>query len=206
MAAATPKENPSGEPSADAGADQQLELRLTLLEVRQALEALDGADWKRVRTLAKWRARRLVDISGDDLCHKAVVALMTSRRWPANVHPLKVLSSVMRSIASNARASAAASPVRDDMDVAEIERIQRAVQSELGLSVRVPTPEDELAAKQHLQEIFDAVADDEEMGLLLMMWTDNVRGKDAQSELDWDDKTFDRVRNRLTRKLKSLKY
>jgi hypothetical protein len=205
MATATPEDNEPDELST-GGADEQVELRLTVLQVREALDALSGADWERAKILARFRARGLVDTKPEDLLHETVVALMTSRTWPANVPPLRVLSTAMRSVASNARAHEAASPIRNDLDLEDLERMNAAAKRELGLDGRVPSPEDELSAKQHLEKIYEAVSQDEEVELLLILWTDGVRGKAAQKELGWDDKTFDRVRNRLTRVLKNLQY
>lgn len=206
MPAATPQENDPEESGLDSSVEGLLgEVdgdRLSLADIRAALDTLSAADWERARILAKLRAMGLVDISGNDLLNMAVVALMTSRRWPADVQPLTVLSNVMRSIASNARQRAAGSPVDRGVQLDDLEQLGSGSSA---ASVR-NTPEVVLSAKQRLQQVYDAVAQDDEMSLLLMLWADQTRGQHAQRELGWDDKQYDRVRNRLTRKLKDLNF
>ncbi len=52
--------------------------------------------------------------------------------------------------------------------------------------------------------VYAAVAGDEDLELLVMVWADGQRGEEAAKELDWDKKKYEAARKRLTRRLDAL--
>src|SRR4051812_26812092 len=91
--------------------DQEEDLpRLSRVEINAALDSMTAADWERVNRLAVRRCAGIAHLSPKDLRNQAVLELLDGRRFPPDVHPVIVLGNVMRSIASNDRKHAKASP------------------------------------------------------------------------------------------------
>ncbi len=70
-------------------------------------------------------------------------------------------------------------------------------QNVAGVSVTVDTAES-------ISAVYAAVAGDEEMEMLVMVWADGLRGDAAAKELEWDKNKYEATRKRLTRRLNAL--
>lgn len=55
-----------------------------------------------------------------------------------------------------------------------------------------------------LERLARAVEDDEDAHLLLLAWAEGFRGREAATELGWDDKRHDAARKRLNRKIDAM--
>jgi hypothetical protein len=66
------------------------------------------------------------------------------------------------------------------------------------------TPEDIIDMRLCLEAIEKAVEDDENLGLLVILWAEGTRGEAAAKELGWDMRTYEATRKRLTRRLGTL--
>ncbi len=144
-------------------------------------------------------------MTADDLLQEAMTKLLEGERgWPAHVSHLKVLDSVMHSIASNERKRIKNGPIDQAIEVDPLVIEGEPINPSSVPSVTRLTAEDLASGKEQLALVFDAVADDEEVGLLTMLWAEGVRGEEARNELGWDAKKYDAVRNRLTRRLEKL--
>ncbi|WP_304351338.1 hypothetical protein [Comamonas testosteroni] len=178
---------------------------LSQAEVGKILSAFSAADWRRALLIAHHRAGGIACMTGEDLMQSAMTKLLSGeRKWPASTHPMAVLDKVMHSIASNERKRRKNSPIDDMVQVDPVESDEGgdtviAVRSSTQL-----TAEDELAAKQQLTAIYASVAGDEELEMLVMAWSEGIRGEDACRELEWDSKKYDAARKRLTRRLEKL--
>lgn len=182
--------------------------RLSHEDVDKEIRALLGApaDFARLRSIASALAAGVTGLAGDDLLHEAVVRFYEGRRsWPRGVHPLVVFKSAMHSLASDRRKRAKLSPVDESVALAtaggdgESADVRPHVHG-----VSALTPDDDLAGKEQLAAVYAAVAGDEDLELLVMVWADGLRGEEAAKELDWDKKKYEAARKRLTRRLDAL--
>lgn len=172
-------------------------------QVKAVLEAFSPADWRRARHIATAVGAGLTGWTPDDLLQEAMSALLAgSRVWPAGLHPLVVLKTAMRSIASNARRRDKASPVDETVLLDPFETSDEATPAVQGTAL--VTPEDETSGKQQIAAVYAAVAGDEDLELLVMAWADRLRGEDAMAELGWDEKRYDAARKRLMRRLEAV--
>jgi DNA-directed RNA polymerase specialized sigma24 family protein len=165
--------------------------RLNCQEVQDCLARMSEADLRRAERIADFLARGLAGMNGEDLLQEACVKLLSGeRRFPRDVHPLKVLKSAMHSEASNARKGARASPV--DARV--------PLESQTGAADR-RSPEVELLASEQFRALVATCSGDPEAELVLLAWADGLKGTEAQQATGLADKSFDAARKRATRKL-----
>lgn len=177
---------------------------LTTAEVNAALAAFKPADWVRAETIARAMCGGLTGWTPDDLLQEAMTKFLGGERtWPADVHPLVVLKTAMHSIVSNARKHNDASPVDETVVLDPIAELDCEVTPQAHGRETV-TPEDIASGKQQLVAIYATVAGDEELELLVVAWSEGLRGEEARLELGWDSKKYDAARNRLVRRLKAL--
>lgn len=182
--------------------------RLPAEDVDKEIRALLGspASFAKLRTIAAVLAAGLSGLAGDDLINEAVVRFYEGRRkWPRGVHPLVVFKTAMRSLASDARKRAAEGPLDESVALAtaEVEEESTLFRPRVH-GVSALTPEDDLSGKEQLAAVYAAVAGNEDLELLVMVWADGLRGDDAAKELDWDKKKYEAARKRLTRRLDAL--
>ena len=163
--------------------------RLNFQEVQDALAQMSDADLRRAERIADFLARGLIGHRGEDLLQEAYVKLLSGeRRFPREVHPLKVLKSVMHSEASNARKSARASPIDARVPVPEDSGDRRS-------------PEVALLAMEQFRALLATCAGDPDAERVVLAWADGLKGAEAQQATGLADRTFDAARKRATRKL-----
>lgn len=183
----------------------ETEMRLSPGEIESILKQFTPADWRRAENIATVACAGLVGWTPDDLLQEAMTKLLEgARTCPAGVHPLVMLKTAMRGIASNIRKHDAVSPFDNNVALAHIEGadaddLRPRVQGEA-----VSTPHKVAAAREALAVIEDLVADDEDLALLTVAWSDGLRGAEAAEALDWDKKKYEAARKRLTRRLSAL--
>lgn len=179
------------------------EARLSRAEVEAVLNGLSPADWSRAESIATVFCGGLTGWAPDDLLQEALFSLLSETRiWRPELHPLVVLKTAMRSIASNARKHINASPIDENVAVALPEEEDDKMPVAHGKVTL--TPEDALTGKQQLNAVYAIVEGDEDLELLVMTWADGLRGAGARDALGWDEKKYDAARNRLLRRLKAL--
>jgi hypothetical protein len=177
---------------------------LSRAEVEATLAAFTPADWQRAKVIAAGFCAGITGLACDDLLQEAVTKLLEgARTWPAGVHPLVVLKNVMHSVASNARKHNAASPIDEAVQLDPVETDEDTKTPAVQGKVTV-TPEDKFSGKQQIIDLYAALGGDQDLELLVLVWADRLRGKDAQDELGWDEKKYDAERKRLTRRLQKL--
>ena len=182
--------------------------RLSAEDVDQEIRALlaSPANFARLRSIAFTLCAGVAGQTGDDLLNEAVTRFYEGRRkWPRGVHRLVVFKSAMHSLASDARKRAVLNPVDDAVALATTGAEDEAADARPQVhGVSALTPEDELSGKEQLAAVYAAVAGDEDLELLVMVWADGQRGEEAAKELDWDKKKYEAARKRLTRRLDAL--
>ena len=181
------------------------ELRLSTVDIENILKTFTAADWGRAKSIAAAACAGLVGWTHDDLLQEAITKLLEgSRTCPPGVHPLVMLKTAMRSIASNTRKHHSNSPIDDGVSLGHFDAKD---ETDTRLSVQgeaVSCPEQGAAAREALTVIDDLVQDDEDLALLAIAWSDGLRGKDAANALGWEWKTYEAARKRFTRRLSSL--
>lgn len=166
-------------------------MRLNLPEVQDSLARISEADLRRVERIADFLARGLPGVKGEDLLQEVYVKLLSGeRRFPREVHPVKVLKSAMESEASNTRKSGRASPI--DLRF----RVEDGAD---GADRR--SPEVELIACEQFQALMATCSGDPDAQLVVMAWADGLKGADAHQATGLGAKAFDAARKRATRKL-----
>ena len=178
--------------------------RLTKAEVEALLSAFSPADWQRAQSIASLLCGGVTGWTPNDLLQETLVNFLDgTRTWPPDVHPLVVLKTAMRSIASNARKHNAANPIDQtvalDSLAADDDDKTRVAHGRVDI-----TPEDQLSGKQQLAALYAKLGGDKELEDLATAWAYGLRGHDARAELGWDEKTYDKVRQRLQRRLNEL--
>lgn len=180
------------------------EERLSRAEVEATLKGLGSADWARATSIATAFCGGLTGWTPDDLLQDALCSLLDETRiWRPGLHPLVVLKTAMRSIASNARKHNDVSPVDENVVVDPFEADEDDKTPVAHGKVTI-TPEDELSGKQQMAALYAKLGGDEDLELLALTWADSLRGADARDALGWDEKMYDAARNRLLRRLKAL--
>lgn len=180
-------------------------LGLTRDEIEAILAGFTAADWARAEVIAGALCGGVIGWTAEDLLQEALTKFIEgARTWPSGVQPMVVLKNVMHSIASNERKSNRASPIDAEVEVDPFETVDGAekvatVQSSTGI-----TSEDIASGKQQMAAVYAALAGDDDLQMLAMVWADGLRGEDARVELDWDEKKYDAERKRLTRRLQKL--
>lgn len=182
--------------------------RLSAEDVDKEIRTLLGspASYAKLRTIAATLATGLSGLTGEDLLNEAVVRFYEGRRkWPRGVHPLVVFKSTMRSLASIARKRADEGPIDESVALATVNVKEESIDLRPQVQGVVDlTPEDALSGKEQLVAVYAAVAGDEDLELLVMVWSDGLRGDEAAKELDWDKKKYEAARKRLARRLDAL--
>lgn len=182
------------------------EERLSRTEVEVTLTDLSPADWSRAGSIAMAFCSGLSGWTPDDLLQEALCSLLNGTRiWRPGLHPLVVLKTVMRSIASNARKHNDASPIVKGVTIDPLEA-ERDNKTPVVHGKVTITPEDTLSGKQEMAALYAKLEGDEDLELLAMTWADGLRGADARDVLEWDEKKYDAARNRLLRRLKALDH
>ncbi|MDP9606950.1 UNVERIFIED_ORG: hypothetical protein J2W38_006770 [Variovorax paradoxus] len=180
--------------------------RLSLAEVEAALRALSPADWERALRLARFRVGGLVDWTGESLLSEALAKLLAGERvWRRGVSALQTLKNVLHSLASNDRKKQTGAPIDRfatvdlGVDDAEDEDYVPGV-----VAIDERSPERIAAGRSQLAAIESLVADDEDAQMVLMAWSEGIRGKAAAEDLGFDMKRYDAARKRLERKLETV--
>ncbi|MFM0048357.1 hypothetical protein [Caballeronia grimmiae] len=178
--------------------------RLSAREVEEELQQLTEAEWARAEIFANSITYGLADFDGNDVLHTAIEKLLSGVRvWRRGVSAMTTLNMAMKSIASNEWKKQEKGPINKSAvasttDASPDEDNERPYAA----ASDVETPEDVLIAERFATQVEAAVADDEEAGLVLMLWLDGKRGvDDAHAELGWDKKRYDAARKRLMRRL-----
>lgn len=179
---------------------------LSLAEVDAALRALPPADWERALRLARFRAGGLADWTGESLLSEALAKLLAGERvWRRGVSALQTLKNVLHSLASNDRKKQTGAPINRfaTVDVGaggtEDEDHMPGV-----IAVDDRSPESIVDGRSQLVAIEKLVADDEDAQMVLMAWSEGIRGKAAAEDLGFDMKRYDAARKRLERKLEPI--
>jgi hypothetical protein len=180
------------------------EERLSRAEVEAALAALSPADWGRARTIASTLCGGLTGWTPKDLLQEAMCSLLDETRvWRPGLHPLVVLKTLMRSIASNERRHNEASPIDGNVVVDPFEKDEDE-KTPVAHGTYTITPEDVLSGKQQMIALYAALGGDKDLEDLTEAWANGFRGADAREVLGWDANKYDAARNRLLRRLKAL--
>lgn len=191
------------EPDEPAASGERLSVDQISAEINALAES--PANWRRLETIATLLSRGISELTGDDLLQEALTRFLQGRRrWPTNVHPVVVVKNAMHSIASDARKSAALSPVDEAVAIASgqsSDEMDTRPQVEGKVTV---TPEDVLSGKEQMICVYACVAGDEDLEMLVMAWGDGLRGDEATQTLDWDKKKYEAARKRLERRLNAL--
>ncbi|MFM0628408.1 hypothetical protein [Paraburkholderia xenovorans] len=179
------------------------ESRLSKREVEEELQKLSEADWTRAEIYAGFLSRSLAGCDGNDLLQMAIEKFLNMRRrWPRGLEPLKALFGAMRSISSNELKKETKGPIDTFAVVSTTDESPDEGQTRpYAVATTQETPEDVLIARQLVEQIEAELSDDEEAGLLFMLWIEGTRGAEAVAELGWDPKRFDAARKRLLRRL-----
>jgi hypothetical protein len=189
-----------------AGQNNSPAPRLTRAEIETLLDGLSDSDWRRAETLASSFASGVNGWEPKDLLQETLTRFLElKRRWPAGIPPLVVMENAMPSIASNARKRARRGPIEETIEVDPLE-VEEDLQSQ-GPAVHSRTtftPEGIVSAKEQLEAINASCDGDKELLDLATAWAMDLRGQDACEELGWDEKKYDKVRQRLTRRLNKL--
>lgn len=182
-----------------------LDSRLTQEEIEAKLSSLSGADWERLRSLARLMAAGLPEWNSEDLLQEAITKVLEGDRvWRRDVHLLVAFKVLMRGVASNKRKKERVGPV-DRRVVVDPDEADGD-----GDHVPSATAEDDIdpeaIADSHsqLKYLEQLLADDEEAAMVAMAWAEGFRGKKAAEELGYDAKRYDAARKRLELRLKPL--
>jgi DNA-directed RNA polymerase specialized sigma24 family protein len=178
---------------------------LTRAQIEETLAGFSDADWVRAQAIAGSLCGGLTGWSAEDLLQEAMTKFLEgSRVWPPGVHPMVVLKNVMHSIASNQRKHNRASPIDEKVEVDPYETDDDGEKAATVRSSTGITPEEVVSGKQQMASLYAALAGDDDLQMLVMVWADGLRGEEARKELDWDAKKYDAERKRLTRRLEKL--
>ncbi|EIN00445.1 hypothetical protein WQE_15481 [Paraburkholderia hospita] len=179
------------------------ESRLNAREVEEALQKLSEADWARAESYADFLSRSIAGCDGNDLLQMAMEKFINMRRrWPAGLEPLTALFGAMRSISSNELKKEMNGPIDTPAVVSTTDESPDEEQGRpYAIASTLETPEDVLVGRQLVEQVESELSDDEEAGLLFMLWIEGTRGAEAAAELGWDKKRFDAARKRLLRRL-----
>jgi len=179
---------------------------LSLAEVDAALRALSPADWERALRLARFRAGGLADWTGESLLSEALAKLLAGERvWRRGVSALQTLKNVLHSLASNDRKKQTSAPI-DRFATVDVGAGGTEDEDHMPgvIAVDDRSPESIVDGRSQLVAIEKLVADDEDAQMVLMAWSEGIRGKAAAEDLGFDMKRYDAARKRLERKLEPI--
>ncbi len=194
------------EPSKAAGHESKYD-RLSPDEVNAEVLALTTpANWVRLERISATLCGGIPWLSPKDLLHEALARLCSgTKKWPRGVHPVVVMRKVMHSIASDARKHGERGPFDHGVAVGDGTGGGQSVDERPQVhGVVTVTPQDEVESKEQIAAIDAAVADDEELRLLVMAWGDGLKGTAAADELGWEMNKYEAARKRLLRRLDDL--
>lgn len=179
---------------------------LSRAEVEAELRALSPADWERALRLARFRAGGLADWTGESLLSEALAKLLAGERvWRRGVSALQTLKNVLHSLASNDRKKQTGAPI-DRFATVDVgaggDDSEDQVPGVTAVDDR--SPESVVDGRSQLAAIEKLVADDEDAQMVLMAWSEGIRGKAAAEDLGFDMKRYDAARKRLERKLEPI--
>lgn len=182
------------------------EERLSPQEVDAQLRAFTAVDWAKARSLARLAAAGLVGWTGDDLLTEALTRLQEGRRvWRRGVHQLVTLKTIMRSIADGEFKKQKDGPIDTRVSVSDDGAADEEDESgPVAVAVSLHNPQQAADSRSQLEYVEKLVEDDEDCWLLVQLWAEGRRGKDAAEELGWDAKKHDAVRQRLLRRLQPV--
>jgi hypothetical protein len=181
------------------------EARLSPSEIEIALKKFMPSDWSRAESIAAAACAGLVGWTYEDLLQEAITKLLEgARTCPVGVHPLVMLKTVMRGIASNIRKQHAEGPIDDSVALAQFDGTDETDTRPSVSGEAISNPQQVASAREALAVIEDLIKDDEELALLAVAWAEGLRGDDAAEALDWDKKKYEAARKRLTRRLCTL--
>jgi hypothetical protein len=164
--------------------------RLNFQEVRDALSQMGEVDMRRAERIAGFLGQRLPGMSAGDLLQEVYTQLLSGdRRFPRDVPALVVLKTAMRSEASNVRKAGRASPIDGLYPLETVNAPDRR------------TPEVEHVARDELAALVASCSGDPHVELVVMAWTDGLKGEAAREATGLGDMAFDAARKRATRKL-----
>jgi DNA-directed RNA polymerase specialized sigma24 family protein len=164
--------------------------RLTYQEVRDALSQMSEVDLRRAERIASFLSQRLPGMNADDLLQEVYIQLLSGdRRFPRDVPALVVLKTAMRSEASNVRKAGRASPVDPLYQLESVDAPERR------------SPEVEFLAREELEAVLASCSGDPQVELVVLAWTDGLKGEAAREITGLDEMAFDAARKRATRKL-----
>jgi DNA-directed RNA polymerase specialized sigma24 family protein len=180
----------------------------TVEEIGLAIEKLTKAEWAKLHSFARNRARAMAlrgsDFTEEDLVKEAIVALLEERRhWnPKKVDLVGVLMGAVRSIASNYRASKEngeyALPSSQIFSPAEDEA-EADSPTEIHPDGR-PNPEQTLIVSNFLAEIYSLFEDDPEAMVIMDGWRDRMSGPEIIAALEIDRNAYETIVRRIRRK------
>lgn len=179
---------------------------LSSAEVDVALRSLSPADWERALRLARFRASGLADWTQESLLAEALTKLLAGERvWKRGVSAVQTLKNVLHSLASNDRKKQRGAPIDRfatvDVGAGEEEAEDRAP----GIAaVDERSPERIMDGRSQLAAIEKLVEGDEDAQMVLLAWSEGIRGKAAADDLGFDMKRYDAARKRLQRKLEPI--
>ncbi|SOE92695.1 hypothetical protein SAMN05414139_05452 [Burkholderia sp. D7] len=184
----------------------ETEGRLSPAEVQQELENMTTADWVRVERLASWLFDGVSAVSHEDLLQEACVKLLSGERiWHRGFPGIPAIKSVLVSMASNYRKRERNGPIDTGMLVASADMLDESESLVRHAdAVETITPEIAFSDRQQLARLESRLSDDEEAGLIAIVWAEGRRGKDAAEALGMDENQYEAARKRLVRRLESM--
>ncbi|MBL0726619.1 hypothetical protein [Piscinibacter sp. HJYY11] len=179
---------------------------LSPAEVDAVLRALSPADWERALRLARFRASGLTDWTPESLLAEALAKLLAGERvWKRGVSALQTLKNVLHSLASNDRKKQKGAPI-DRFATVDVGAGEEDGEDRVPgvAAVDDRSPERIMDGRSQLAAIEKLVADDEDAQMVLLAWSEGIRGKAAADDLGFDPKRYDAARQRLMRKLEPI--
>ncbi len=183
------------------------EQHLQRAEVEAALALLFKAPggMARVKKSAQLFAQNLPGMDFKDLIQETFTLLLTGRRkWPRELPTSVVIWKAMRSIAHNARKKKGYL-LADDLCPAFDENFDDAPSP---LTERVSAegdPANAFETKSELEVVQNLVKGNEDLELYVEALAEGLTGMSIAKELGWDEKKYDAVRKKFSRRLGELK-
>jgi hypothetical protein len=177
---------------------------LSRAQIEANVAALSAADWRRLEFLGNSLAEGVTGWTGEDLLQETLTKFLEGvRTWPSGLPSVHVIGMVMMSVASNERASNAASPIDENEHVNAVEghEDEEGGGGQGVVGVSVTSPEDILGARQEMAAVYAAVAGDPDLEKLVKLWAEGIRGEEARKEMGWTSQQYEAERKRLTRRL-----
>lgn len=177
-------------------------------EIAQEIEKLTKAEWAKLYSFARNRARAMAlrgsAFTERDLVQAAIVALLKERRhWnPKKVDFVGVLIGAMRSIASNYRTT-----TKDGCFAIPESQLAAPAGDEEPNSLAKVYPDSRLNPEQAaiisntLSEVYELFEDDPESLVIMDGWRDGMSGSEIIDVLEIDRKAYETITRRIRRKV-----